>query len=57
MAAVAPGGERTMPKMIPVGRIGDIADGQSRTIAGMWSEGKGANDDTGTRLNSNSGYS
>jgi hypothetical protein len=22
---------------------------QSRTIAGMWSEGKGANDDTGTR--------
>ena len=34
MAAVAPGGERTMPKMIPVGRVGDIADGQSRTIAG-----------------------
>jgi hypothetical protein len=33
--------------MFAVVRIVDLK--QSRTIAGMWSEGKGANDDTGTR--------
>lgn len=33
--------------MFAVVRIIDLK--QSRTIAGMWSEGKGANDDTGTR--------
>ncbi len=33
--------------MFAVVRIVDI--NKSRTIAGMWSEGKGANDDTGTR--------
>jgi hypothetical protein len=33
--------------LFAVVRIVDLK--QSRTIAGMWSEGKGANDDTGTR--------
>jgi hypothetical protein len=33
--------------MFAVVRIVDLK--KSRTIAGMWSEGKGANDDTGTR--------
>jgi hypothetical protein len=33
--------------MFAVVRIVDL--NQSRTIAGMWSEGEGANDDSGTR--------
>lgn len=40
-------GPRAQVSMFAVVRIVDLR--QSRTIAGMWSEGKGANDDTGTR--------
>jgi hypothetical protein len=41
------GGPEAQVSMFAVVRIVDLK--QSRTIAGMWSEGKGANDDTGTR--------
>ncbi len=40
-------GSDAQVSMFAVVRIIDLK--QSRTIAGMWSEGKGANDDTGTR--------
>jgi hypothetical protein len=40
-------GPKAQVSMFAVVRIIDLK--QSRTIAGMWSEGKGANDDTGTR--------
>ncbi len=40
-------GKDAQVSMFAVVRIIDLK--QSRTIAGMWSEGKGANDDTGTR--------
>ncbi len=40
-------GPRAQVSMFAVVRIVNLK--QSRTIAGMWSEGKGANDDTGTR--------
>jgi hypothetical protein len=40
-------GKDAQVSMFAVVRIIDLR--QSRTIAGMWSEGKGANDDTGTR--------
>ena len=40
-------GRRAQVSMFAVVRIVNLK--QSRTIAGMWSEGKGANDDTGTR--------
>ena len=40
-------GPNAQVSMFAVVRIIDLK--QSRTIAGMWSEGKGANDDTGTR--------
>ena len=40
-------GPEAQVSMFAVVRIVDLK--QSRTIAGMWSEGKGANDDTGTR--------
>lgn len=40
-------GKDAQVSMFAVVRIVDI--NKSRTIAGMWSEGKGANDDTGTR--------
>lgn len=40
-------GKDAQVSMFAVVRILDLK--QSRTIAGMWSEGKGANDDTGTR--------
>jgi hypothetical protein len=40
-------GKEAQVSMFAVVRIIDLK--QSRTIAGMWSEGKGANDDTGTR--------
>jgi hypothetical protein len=40
-------GEDAQVSMFAVVRIVNLK--QSRTIAGMWSEGKGANDDTGTR--------
>jgi hypothetical protein len=40
-------GKDAQVTMFAVVRIIDLK--QSRTIAGMWSEGKGANDDTGTR--------
>lgn len=40
-------GSDAQVSMFAVVRIVDLK--QSRTIAGMWSEGKGANDDTGTR--------
>ena len=40
-------GPEAQVSMFAVVRILDLK--QSRTIAGMWSEGKGANDDTGTR--------
>jgi hypothetical protein len=41
------GGPGAQVSMFAVVRIVNLR--QSRTIAGMWSEGKGANDDTGTR--------
>ncbi len=41
------GGREAQVSMFAVVRIVNLK--QSRTIAGMWSEGKGANDDTGTR--------
>ena len=41
------GGKDAQVSMFAVVRIVNLR--QSRTIAGMWSEGKGANDDTGTR--------
>lgn len=41
------GGPDAQVSMFAVVRIVNLK--QSRTIAGMWSEGKGANDDTGTR--------
>ena len=41
------GGKDAQVSMFAVVRIVNLK--QSRTIAGMWSEGKGANDDTGTR--------
>lgn len=41
------GGPDAQVSMFAVVRIVDLR--QSRTIAGMWSEGRGANDDTGTR--------
>ena len=41
------GGSDAQVSMFAVVRIVNLK--QSRTIAGMWSEGKGANDDTGTR--------
>ncbi len=41
------GGPEAQVSMFAVVRIVNLK--QSRTIAGMWSEGKGANDDTGTR--------
>jgi hypothetical protein len=41
------GGPEAQVSMFAVVRIVNLQ--QSRTIAGMWSEGKGANDDTGTR--------
>jgi hypothetical protein len=41
------GGPDAQVSMFAVVRIVNLR--QSRTIAGMWSEGKGANDDTGTR--------
>lgn len=41
------GGPKAQVSMFAVVRIINLK--QSRTIAGMWSEGKGANDDTGTR--------
>lgn len=40
-------GEHAQVSLFAVVRIVNLK--QSRTIAGMWSEGKGANDDTGTR--------
>jgi hypothetical protein len=40
-------GPQAQVSMFAVVRIVNLK--QSRTIAGMWSEGKGANDDTGTR--------
>ena len=40
-------GPEAQVSMFAVVRITNLQ--QSRTIAGMWSEGKGANDDTGTR--------
>ncbi len=40
-------GKNAQVSMFAVVRIVNLK--QSRTIAGMWSEGKGANDDTGTR--------
>ncbi|MGE0131757.1 MAG: hypothetical protein AB7U82_27045 [Blastocatellales bacterium] len=40
-------GKNAQVSMFAVVRIIDLK--QSRTIAGMWSEGKGANDDSGTR--------
>jgi len=40
-------GPEAQVSMFAVVRLVDL--NQSRTIAGMWSEGKGANDDTGTR--------
>lgn len=40
-------GKAAQVSMFAVVRIVNLK--QSRTIAGMWSEGKGANDDTGTR--------
>lgn len=40
-------GKEAQVSMFAVVRIVNLK--QSRTIAGMWSEGKGANDDTGTR--------
>ena len=40
-------GKDAQVSMFAVVRIVDLK--QSRTIAGMWSEGKGANDDSGTR--------
>lgn len=40
-------GAKAQVSMFAVVRIVNLQ--QSRTIAGMWSEGKGANDDTGTR--------
>lgn len=40
-------GKNAQVSMFAVVRIVDLK--QSRTIAGMWSEGKGANDDTGSR--------
>ncbi len=40
-------GKDAQVSMFAAVRIVDLK--QSRTIAGMWSEGKGANDDTGTR--------
>lgn len=40
-------GKDAQVSMFAVVRIMDLK--KSRTIAGMWSEGKGANDDTGTR--------
>jgi len=40
-------GKDAQVSMFVVVRIVDV--NKSRTIAGMWSEGKGANDDTGTR--------
>lgn len=40
-------GKTAQVSMFAAVRIIDLK--QSRTIAGMWSEGKGANDDTGTR--------
>lgn len=40
-------GKAAQVSMFAAVRIIDLK--QSRTIAGMWSEGKGANDDTGTR--------
>jgi hypothetical protein len=40
-------GKDAQVSMFAVVRIVDLK--KSRTIAGMWSEGKGANDDTGTR--------
>lgn len=40
-------GKDAQVSMFAVVRIANLK--QSRTIAGMWSEGKGANDDTGTR--------
>jgi hypothetical protein len=40
-------GRNAQVSMFAVVRIVNLK--QSRTIAGMWSEGKGANDDTGTR--------
>lgn len=40
-------GKNAQVSMFAVVRIVNLR--QSRTIAGMWSEGKGANDDTGTR--------
>ncbi len=40
-------GEHAQVSLFAVVRIINLK--QSRTIAGMWSEGKGANDDTGTR--------
>lgn len=40
-------GPKAQVSMFAVVRIVDLR--QSRTIAGMWSEGKGRNDDTGTR--------
>lgn len=40
-------GPKAQVSMFAVVRIVNLQ--QSRTIAGMWSEGKGANDDTGTR--------
>lgn len=40
-------GKEAQVSMFAVVRIVDLK--KSRTIAGMWSEGKGANDDTGTR--------
>jgi hypothetical protein len=41
------GGPQAQVSMFAVVRIEDLA--HSKTIAGIWSEGKGANDDTGTR--------
>ena len=41
------GGKDAQVSMFAVVRIVNLK--QSRTIAGIWSEGKGANDDTGTR--------
>ena len=41
------GGKDAQVSMFAVVRIVDLK--KSRTIAGMWSEGKGANDDSGTR--------
>ena len=43
-------GPDAQASMFAVVRIVNLK--QSRTIAGMWSEGKGANDDTGTRQHS-----